>query len=83
MVDIIQYGKFKPIGRQKNKKQIILCHTSRDVEEYLTSLKFRYDEKYDKIPHFIITQKGEIIQLLPETGYSNFFMTQILTRIQL
>ena len=73
MVDITQYGKFKPVGKGKNKKQIILCHTSRDVEEYLTSLKFRYDEKYDKIPHFVISQKGDILQLLPETGNSNFF----------
>ena len=73
MVDIIQYGKFKPIGKRILKKQIILCHTSRDVEEYLTSLKFRYNEAYDKIPHFVISQKGEILQLIPETGYSNFF----------
>jgi len=73
MVDIIQYGKFKPLGEQKNKTQIILCHTSRDVEEYLTSLKFRHDEQYDRIPHFIISQKGDLLQLLPETGYSNFF----------
>jgi len=80
MVNIIQYGKFKPIGKNKNKKQIILCHTSRDVEEYLTSLKFRYDESYDKIPHFVISQKGDIIQLLPETGYSNFFFDENINR---
>ena len=80
MVDIIQYGKFKPIGKQKNKKQIILCHTSRDVEEYLTSLKFRYDEKYDKIPHFVISQKGDILQLLPETGHSNFFYDEDINK---
>jgi N-acetyl-anhydromuramyl-L-alanine amidase AmpD len=76
MVNIIQYGKFKPIGKNKNKKQIILCHTSRDVEEYLTSLKFRYDESYDKIPNFVISQKGDVLQLLPETGYSNFFFDE-------
>jgi hypothetical protein len=45
MVKIEKYGDFNPIGEHKNKRQIILCHTSRDVEEYLTSLKFRYNKK--------------------------------------
>jgi N-acetyl-anhydromuramyl-L-alanine amidase AmpD len=73
MSEIINYGKFKPIGKNKNKKQIILCHTSREVGEYLSSLKFRYNSKYDKIPNYVITKEGEIIQLLPSQGYSNFF----------
>jgi N-acetyl-anhydromuramyl-L-alanine amidase AmpD len=73
MDKIIQYGNFTPIGKHKNKKQIILCHTSRDVEEYLTSLKFRYNKKYDKIPHFVISRTGKILQLLPENTFSNFF----------
>jgi len=42
MLNIEQYGNFKTTGKQKKKKQIILCHTSREVEEYLTSLKVRY-----------------------------------------
>lgn len=73
MVDITKYGEFEVSGKHKNKKQIILCHTSRDVDEYLVSLKHRFDKKYDKIPHFVITQKGIILQLLPEKGFSNFF----------
>jgi len=40
MLNIEKYGNFKTTGKQKKKKQIILCHTSREVEEYLTSLKF-------------------------------------------
>ena len=32
--EIIKYGNFKPTGKQKKKRQIILCHTSREVEEY-------------------------------------------------
>ena len=67
-----KYGNFKPIGKNKVKKQIILCHTSREVEEYLTSLKFRYNGNYDKIPNYVITREGNILQLLPEDGYSNF-----------
>jgi N-acetyl-anhydromuramyl-L-alanine amidase AmpD len=73
MINIEKYGNFKPIGKHKNKKQIILCHTSRDIEEYLVSLKFRYNSNYDKIPNYIITKNGKVLQLIPNEGYTNFF----------
>lgn len=73
MVEIEKYGNFEPTGTQKIKKQIILCHTSREVQEYLTSLEFRYNSKYDKIPHYVVTREGMVLQLLEDTFYSNFF----------
>jgi N-acetyl-anhydromuramyl-L-alanine amidase AmpD len=72
MLSIIQFGNFKPKGNQKKKKQIILCHTAREVQEYLTSLKHRYNGQYDKTPNYIVTRKGEILQLLPDNTYSNY-----------
>jgi N-acetyl-anhydromuramyl-L-alanine amidase AmpD len=80
MLNIEQYGNFKTTGKQKKKRQIILCHTSREVEEYLTSLKVRYNSKYDKIPNYIITKDGRILQLLPDEGHSNFFMESNINR---
>lgn len=71
-----KYGNFKPIGKNRDKTQIILCHTSREVGEYLTSLKFRYNGKYDRIPHFVVTKTGEVIQLLDERGFSNFLVDE-------
>lgn len=72
------YGSFKSKGTHKNKSLIVLCHTSREVGEYLTSLKFRYNGNYDKIPNYVITREGEIIQLLEDKQYSDFFSdTQI------
>ena len=80
MVNILQYGNFKPLGEYKGKKQIILCHTSREAGEYLASLKFRYNQKYDKIPHYLVTKSGEIIQLLIDSGYSKFFDDDSINR---
>lgn len=74
MLKLEKYGNFKSLGKNKEKKQIILCHTSREVGDYLTSLKFRYNGKYDKIPNFVVTRKGEVIKLLDETGYTNFIV---------
>jgi N-acetyl-anhydromuramyl-L-alanine amidase AmpD len=80
MLNIEKYGNFKTTGKQKKKKQIILCHTSREVEEYLASLKFRYNSKYDKIPNYVITKNGTILQLLPNDGHTNFFTEDNINR---
>jgi len=80
MVNFEKYGNFKSIGKQKKKKQIILCHTSREVEEYLTSLKFRYNSKYDRIPNYIVTRTGKVLQLLPDVSHSNYFTEENINR---
>ena len=76
MLSINKYGNFKSIGKQKKKTQIVLCHTSREADNYLASLKFRYNGQFDRIPHFVITNTGEVLQLLPETRYSRYFGEQ-------
>ena len=72
MVDIIKYGDFKPVGKQKKKHQIILSHTSRNIENYLQSLKFRYNGKNPKVPNYVITKEGKILNLLSNTEHSKF-----------
>ena len=72
MADIIKYGKFKSLGKHKKKTQIILSHTSRNVENYLQSLKYRYNGKYPKIPNYVITKEGKILTLLSSIEYTNF-----------
>ena len=69
--ELMKYGNFQSVGKNQNKKQIILTNTSRNVKDYLQSLKYRYNGKYDKIPHFLIKKGGEILQLLNTNTYSN------------
>jgi len=80
MLNIQKYGDFKPTGKQKKKKQIILCHTSREVEEYLVSLKFRYNGKFDRVPNYVITRDGKILQLLSDTSHTNYFKEDNINR---
>ena len=80
MLDVKKYGNFKQTGKQKKKKQIILCHTSREVEEYLTSLKFRWNGNFDRIPNYLISKNGEVLQLLGDTAHSNYFKEDNLNR---
>ena len=80
MIDIIKYGEFKPVGKQKKKHQIILTHTSRNINDYLQSLKFRYNGNFKKIPNYIITREGKIIQLLGNTEHSEYFKDPNINR---
>ena len=59
-------------GENSNKTKIFLTHTSRNVEEYLTSLKYRHFGKYNKIPNYIITKDGYILQTLDDEKYSEY-----------
>ena len=79
-MEIIKYGDFKPIGKQKKKHQIILAHTSRNINDYLLSLKFRFNGKIKRIPNYIITREGKIIQLLGNTEHSEYFKDPNINR---
>lgn len=80
MFEIISYGDFKATGKQKKKKQIILCHTSREIGEYLTSLKFRVNGGYDKIPNYVISREGTVLKLMSDIEHSNFFKVDNINR---
>ena len=73
MVEIIKYGNFKPLGKQKKKSQIILTHTGRSIENYLASLSFRYNGKFNRIPNYVIGKNGQILQLLNNIEHTNYF----------
>lgn len=70
--ELMKYGNFKSVGKNQNKKQIILTNTSRNVKDYLQSLKYRYNGKYDKIPNYVVTRDGKILQLLENDEYGKY-----------
>ena len=72
-MEVIKFGDFKNFEKNKNKKQIILCNTFRNGEEYINSLKFRLNGRYDKVPNYLITREGKVINLLSDDSYSKFF----------
>ena len=80
MIDIIKYGDFKPLGKQKKKHQIILTHTGRNVENYLVSLRYRYNGKFDRIPNYVIKKNGDIFQLLNNIEHTNYFKESNINR---
>lgn len=73
MNKIIKYGNFKYSVENKNKTQIILTHTSRKINQYLMSIKYRFNGKYDKIPNYIIDKEGKILETLSPEKSSKIF----------
>jgi N-acetyl-anhydromuramyl-L-alanine amidase AmpD len=73
MIEIIDKKIKRKTINNSDKNQIILVHTSRKIEEYLTSLKYRHNGNYNKIPHYVISREGRIIQLLEDQDYSELF----------
>jgi N-acetyl-anhydromuramyl-L-alanine amidase AmpD len=80
MIERIPYGNFKTKTKSKHKKQIILCHSSREVNEFLTSLKFRSNGKHQQIPHFVITRDGKVLQLLETKSKSSYFKNSTMDK---
>ena len=73
MIEIIDKKIKRKTINNSDKNQIILVHTSRKIEEYITSLKYRHNGNYNKIPHYVISREGRIIQLLEDQDYSELF----------
>ena len=57
----------------KSRNQILLGHTSRNIVDYLKGVELRHNGKYTAIPHFIISKKGEIINLVKPNLITNLF----------
>jgi N-acetyl-anhydromuramyl-L-alanine amidase AmpD len=77
-LDIIKYGKFDLKSKNKDKKQIILTHSSRVLDEYLSALKYRVNKNYDKIPHYIVSRDGHILNLLKDDVVPNNFNDNLI-----
>lgn len=79
-MEVIEKKLERGFGTSKKKNQIILTHTSRNVQEYLVSLKTRLNGKYKKIPHYVITREGKVIQLLNDEECPKFFYNDGLNK---
>lgn len=54
------------------KSQIVLTHTSRTLFDYIVALKYRFNGKPIKLPHYIISRDGRIIKILDDKFNGNF-----------
>ena len=73
--ELLNIENVKGLKALKNatKTQIMLANTNRGIKDYTTSLKLRHNGNYNKLPHYIVTKKGDIISVLNPNKVSGFF----------
>ena len=79
-VKIEKVDNLKSIGTNKNKKQIILCHSSRKITEYINSLKYRHNGNFNRVPNYVIDRNGVIYELIPSQEYSEYFKDEQINK---
>jgi len=73
MLDILEIEKLNRFTLTDKKKQIILSHTSRNITDFISSLKFRNNGEYSKVPHYVISKTGVVYRLMDDLMCSEFF----------
>lgn len=63
---------FSHKGVNNNKKQIVLADSKRDLNNYVQSLRFRYNKKNPYLPNYVISKNGDIYTIMEPAKYSNF-----------
>lgn len=58
---------------KQKKHQIILTNLDLPFDQYVTSIENRSKVYYDKIPHYVIKENGDVVHLLTTDYYSNFY----------
>jgi N-acetyl-anhydromuramyl-L-alanine amidase AmpD len=71
-MEVIEKISTKNFKKGENKNQILLVHTSRSIIDYMVSIKHRYEGNPQRLPHYLISRDGKIIQLLEDQMNGNY-----------
>jgi hypothetical protein len=66
------------LKKTKDKKQIVLSHTSRNIFDYVTSLKLRFNGDPIKLPHYLVSRDGKVIRIIDDLTNSNFTINNVV-----
>ena len=80
--EILDKNTLNIVKRRTKKKQILLYDTSRKLDEYFNMIKYRMNGKYEDIPHFVISKRGQVFQLFDTKYYSNSFKDKSIDKTQ-
>lgn len=69
IIDKIQPNKLK---QEKEKSQILLINSGRNLIDYMVSFKYRFNGDPMRLPHYLISRSGSVIQTLEDNYNSNF-----------
>jgi len=69
LIDKVVDNNFK---KGSKKIQIVLTHTTRNLFDYVSSIKLRFGGNPIKLPHYLIGKDGKVLQLLDDNKNGKF-----------
>ena len=82
-IDTLNEKKLNVIRRKSKKKQIFLYDTQRRSDDFIMKLKYRNNEQYDDIPHYLITKTGIIYKIFNPNHSSTTFGDPVVDKKQI
>lgn len=73
LIEKVVENNFKKGGK---KTQIVLTHTSRNLFDYVTSIKFRFGGKPIKLPHYLIGKDGKVLNVLEDDKNGKYLSSE-------
>lgn len=77
MLDEKKIDGLVELGNYRRKKQIVLTNTNRNIGDFISSLKYRYNGENKILPHYIISRDGDLFSVIPPHTYSSFLDSNI------
>ena len=71
-MEIIEKIKHSNFIEEKEKSQILLTHTSRNIIDYMVSLKYRFSGNPLKLPHYLVDREGKVIKVMDDMKNGKF-----------
>jgi N-acetyl-anhydromuramyl-L-alanine amidase AmpD len=72
-IDILDEKKLNVVKKKSKKTQILLYDTQIKLSEYIMKLRYRNNEKYENIPHFIVSKSGDVFKIFNDNHSSVTF----------
>jgi len=82
-IDILNEKKLNVVKRKSKKTQILLYDTQRRSDDFIMKLKYRNNERYEDVPHYLITKTGIIYKIFNTNFSSKTFGDQMIDKKQI
>lgn len=70
-MEIVEKIQKTNLKKNQEKNQILLTHTGRNLIDYMVSIKYRFNGEPMRLPHYVVSRSGVVIQMLEDDYDSN------------
>jgi N-acetyl-anhydromuramyl-L-alanine amidase AmpD len=72
-VEILNQKELNVTKKKSKKTQILLYDTGRRCDDFMMMLKYRFNGKYDEMPHYVVSKLGKVYKVFNTDHSSKTF----------